>query len=125
MKEAYSQFLAMNGEMLRTCSRWQVKQVDGHQYLNDHTDLDYDREVLNLLCELNTKVQPICADLAAAVGRFIRYKSRFNRALEKLLVGNYEWFDTPRIESYHTVWFELHEDLLATLGIDRSSEFAQ
>ena len=23
------------------------------------------------------------------------------------------------IDSYHTVWFELHEDLLATLGIER------
>jgi hypothetical protein len=28
------------------------------------------------------------------------------------------------IASYHTVWFELHEDLLATLGIERSSEGA-
>jgi hypothetical protein len=26
------------------------------------------------------------------------------------------------IASYHTVWFELHEDLLCTLGIERSSE---
>jgi hypothetical protein len=26
------------------------------------------------------------------------------------------------IDSYHTVWFELHEDLLSTLGIERASE---
>jgi hypothetical protein len=26
------------------------------------------------------------------------------------------------IDSYHTVWFELHEDLLSTLGIERSKE---
>jgi hypothetical protein len=26
------------------------------------------------------------------------------------------------IDSYHTVWFELHEDLLATLGRQRSQE---
>jgi hypothetical protein len=26
------------------------------------------------------------------------------------------------IDSYHSVWFELHEDLLATLGIERGSE---
>jgi hypothetical protein len=26
------------------------------------------------------------------------------------------------IPSYHTIWFELHEDLLATLGIERGSE---
>ncbi len=28
------------------------------------------------------------------------------------------------IESYHTVWFELHENLLATLGIQRAREQA-
>ena len=33
-----------------------------------------------------------------------------------------EWFTKPVIDSYHTVWFELHEDLLATLGIERASE---
>ena len=27
-----------------------------------------------------------------------------------------------RSPSFHTVWFELHEDLLATLGLDRSDE---
>jgi hypothetical protein len=26
------------------------------------------------------------------------------------------------IASYHTVWFEMHEDLLSTLGIERGSE---
>jgi hypothetical protein len=26
------------------------------------------------------------------------------------------------VDSYHTVWFELHEDLLCTLGLERSSE---
>ena len=26
------------------------------------------------------------------------------------------------IDSYHTVWFELHEDLLATLGLERAAE---
>jgi hypothetical protein len=26
------------------------------------------------------------------------------------------------LPSYHAVWFELHEDLLTTLGLDRSDE---
>jgi hypothetical protein len=25
------------------------------------------------------------------------------------------------MDSYHTVWFELHEDLLATLGLERGA----
>ena len=28
----------------------------------------------------------------------------------------------PRADSCHTVWMELHEDLLATLGVDRGTE---
>jgi hypothetical protein len=35
--------------------------------------------------------------------------------------GDAAYFAAPMIASYHTVWFELHEDLLATLGIARSS----
>ena len=30
-----------------------------------------------------------------------------------------EGFDEPRIDSVHAVWMQLHEDLIATLGIDR------
>jgi hypothetical protein len=26
------------------------------------------------------------------------------------------------IDSYHTIWFELHDDLLATLGLERADE---
>jgi hypothetical protein len=38
--------------------------------------------------------------------------------------GDLDWFTRPMIESYHTVWFELHENLLATLGIQRAMEQA-
>ena len=36
--------------------------------------------------------------------------------------GDTDWFTKPLIDSYHTVWFELHEDLLATLAIERARE---
>jgi len=36
--------------------------------------------------------------------------------------GDGEWFTKPTVDSYHTVWFELHENLLATLGIERGAE---
>ena len=46
-------------------------------------------------------------------------------ALRRVRAGEHDWFTKPVIESYHTVWFELHEDLLASLGLDRSSEAAR
>jgi pyruvate,orthophosphate dikinase len=36
--------------------------------------------------------------------------------------GSHEWIARPTIDSYHTVWFELHEHLLATLGRTRTDE---
>src|SRR5918994_378376 len=33
--------------------------------------------------------------------------------------GEHDWFTSPRIDSYHTVWMELHEELLVALGRER------
>ena len=123
VQRSYDQFLTLNGTMLAVCTRWQVKDQDAQQ-LNDHTDPAYDASVLAELAELDAGVQPICAELAGAIDRFAVYGPRFDLALEKLRAGELEWFTKPVMESYHTVWFELHEDLLATLGIDRASEKA-
>ena len=50
------------------------------------------------------------------------YGSRLSSALAKVQGGDGDWFTKPTIDSYHTVWFELHENLLATLGIERGRE---
>ena len=123
VRQCYEQFLALNGQMLAVCTRWQVKDQDTKE-LNDHTDADYDAAVMAELAELDAGVQPICADLTSALPRFGVYRPRFDIALEKLRAGELEWFTKPIMESYHTVWFELHEDLLATLGINRADEKA-
>jgi hypothetical protein len=120
---AYERFLALNSAMLATCTRWQVKDAEG-QVLNDHTDPEYDAAVMADLKALDDGVQPIIAELAGLLNRFAIYSPRFHHALAQLGAGELEWFTRPVMESYHTVWFELHEDLLATLGIDRASEQA-
>jgi hypothetical protein len=116
---AYRRFLDLNGDMLRLCTDWQVKP---DETLNDHADDDYDQEVIGRLVALNDHLRSIMVDLRGALSRFEAYPPRFRDALEKLLAGELDYFTKPIIPSYHTVWFELHEDLLATLGIDRASE---
>ena len=37
------------------------------------------------------------------------------------MAGNHAYL-ADGLESYHTVWFQLHEDLLTTLGISREEE---
>ena len=118
----YRRFLEHNQPFLGLCTDWQVRMIDGEQVPNDHGDADYDTMIIGRLVEADANMQPICADLAALFDRFSHYGPNFADALAKVQAGEIEWFTKPMIESYHTVWFELHEDLLSSLGIDRAKE---
>jgi hypothetical protein len=120
--DAYRRFLARNADMLACCTQWQLRTVDGVDTPNDHSDPAHDAEAVRRLGAIDDAVQPICADLAAALDRFGGYGDRLRAARHKVEAGDTDWFTKPLIDSYHTVWFELHEDLLTTLGIERSKE---
>lgn len=121
---AYRRFLLLNQALLQVCTDWQLRPVPGvdEPVMNDHSDAGYDAEVVSALRTLDAEVQPICADLAAILDRFGGYAARLRQALDKIDAGDPDWFTKPTIDSYHTVWFELHENLLATLGIERGKE---
>jgi hypothetical protein len=123
VEDSYERFLALNPKLLQVCTDWQVvaagRAAPTH---NDHLDAGYDLAVLARLRTLDDRAQPICADLATALDRFAGYGPRLRAALERTIAGDPQWLDRPVIDSYHTVWFELHEDLLATLGRERSQE---
>jgi len=121
---AYGRFLTINPSLLSVCTDWQLRTVGGEQVVNDHADADHDERVVAELAELDAAAQPIVAELAATLERFGAYGPRLASALAAVRAGDGDWFTKPTIDSYHTVWFELHENLLATLGIERSAELA-
>jgi hypothetical protein len=116
--DAYRRFLDLNGDLLEACTRWQMRGSDR----NDHTDVGYDAEVVAQLRAIHDKVQPILDDLVGGLERFAAYGPRFTTAIEAVEAGDTDRFTKPLIDSYHTIWFELHEDLLTSLGIERSQE---
>jgi hypothetical protein len=61
-------------------------------------------------------------ELAVELERMRSYGPRLAAALERVERGEREWVARPLIDSYHSVWHELHEDLLLTLDVDRSAE---
>ena len=122
VEEAYREFLGVNGDMLATCTDWQLRSSDGGQVVNDHTDQAWDAAVLDRLADIDARIRPTLERLGAALDRYRRYPPRLAAALARVQAGEREWFTRPVIDSYHTVWFELHEDLLCTLGIERASE---
>ncbi len=117
-KAAYDRFLPLNTELLKVCTAWQLLP-DGS--LNDHSDRAYDLSVLERLDRLHERVTPWLARLSDAVPRFSGYVRRLEAALDKV-ADDGRWLASPRCDSYHTVWMQMHEDLLAVIGASREDE---
>ncbi|MFJ6695291.1 transcriptional regulator [Streptomyces sp. NPDC091272] len=115
---ALDRFLVLNPELLDLCSAWQLRAVDGVMTMNDHSDPAYDARVLSRIADLHERAEPVCAELSALLLRFRRYRERLAQALARAEAGELEYV-ADSVFSYHSVWFQLHEDLLATLGIPR------
>lgn len=119
--ENYVDFLDLNPKLLAVCHAWQVREVGGVHLANDHRDIDYDFDVIDRLANVHGAVQPILDSLSDQLSRFSTYRVRLRNAMKSVDAGDHGYF-TDGLESYHTVWFQLHEDLLSTLGIERWSE---
>lgn len=122
VRAQYARFLGLNGGLLEVCTAWQLREGEGGPVMNDHTDEAYDAGVVEQLVELHSRVRPICEELGELLARYGRYGPRLSAAVDHVRAGDTDWFTKPMIPSYHTIWFELHEDLLATLGIERGAE---
>jgi DNA-binding MarR family transcriptional regulator len=116
----YDQFRHVNAEFKALVADWQLK--DGAP--NDHQDTQYDSDVLLRLDEVHAKVIPIITSLASQLPRLALYGDKLNNSYEKVRAGNTTWLTRPIVDSYHTVWFELHEELIIAAGLTRDGEAA-
>jgi hypothetical protein len=120
VRDAYGRFLPLNGVVLRACTDWQLRPAPGNRLVpNDHADRAWDDDVVRVLHGVKRDLAPLIHRLAGALGRFHGYDTRFGAALVRAQSGHAAWVDGSDVDSCHRVWFELHEDLVATLGIDR------
>ena len=102
------------------CNDWQVRPGG---VPNDHRDPTYDWAIVDRVDTIDDRVGPIVSTLSRALVRFGDYRpASARRACAASTTASTEWLTSPRIDSYHTVWMQLHEDLLLALGRDRSSE---
>jgi hypothetical protein len=118
IRAAYERFLAMNADFKVLCTDWQVR--DGEIY--DHADAAYNAGIVARLRAMHEGLVELLRDLTGRVDRYAPYEPRFTAAVERFEAGELDLLTKPLIDSYHTIWFELHEDLLTGLGIDRSQE---
>ncbi|OBG99038.1 hypothetical protein A5697_14705 [Mycobacterium sp. E3251] len=115
---AYDDFRPVNADFKSLVTDWQLKGgPDGTP--NAHDDAEYDAAVLARLDDLHARVLPIIESVAAQLPRLNAYPAKLVAALGKVRAGETAWLTRPLIDSYHTVWFELHEELISAVGLTR------
>ncbi len=121
--EAHAAFLPLNRRFGTACTKWQIRPVAWDRMaFNDHTDWGWDESVLRSLSSLGAALDRVCAPLARALPRFDGHVDRYRLALDRVDRGERAWVDAPDRASCHIVWIQVHEDLLATLGIERGTD---
>lgn len=118
MATVYDDFRTVNADFKAMVTDWQVKGPEGKP--NAHDDAAYDAAVLARLDDVHARVVPIIEAAGAQLARLNVYSAKLLAALEKIKGGETAWLARPLIDSYHTVWFELHEELIGAIGLTRA-----
>lgn len=115
-------FLPINRRLRDVCSAWQTR-ADGVP--NDHSDLAYDDTVRERLDEVHSAIGPVLRRFSAVAPRLSGYRARLQQALDKFDDGESSWLASPLMDSYHTVWMQLHQELILMLGLTRAEDEAR
>jgi hypothetical protein len=116
-------FVPLNRRFGTACTSWQIRPTRADPMaFNDHTDWRWDERILRTLNSLDRALAQLCGRLTACMRRFDGYADRYSAAIAKVDAGHRRWVDAPELDSCHTVWIQLHEDLLATLGLPRGTD---
>lgn len=107
-------FETLNPQLVRVATAWQLRDPSN--------DADGAAEVLGELTDLALELHELMAELVERLPRFGRYPRQFASALAMARAGDLSWIAGVGRLSCHTVWAELHQDLLSTLGRDRSGD---
>jgi pyruvate,orthophosphate dikinase len=114
----YEDFCVLNAELRQIMTAWQLKG-DGRP--NDHRDTDYDAGVLRRLADLHDRAGPLLQRLVQLSPRLATYAVRLDRAAARVAASERGYVARIIADSYHTVWYELHEDLISLAGLTREA----
>lgn len=117
-RRAYDQFLLLDRDVKELTTAWQMGAANARP--DGYTPEEW--KIIDRLTAVDEKAGPILLKLGRAVPRFAPYRARLSRALSQLEEGDRRWLSGLTCDSYHTVWWQLHEDLLTALAIDRSDD---
>lgn len=113
VEAVYQDFLPVNAHVSATCTAWQLQHGDADEASGPGlgTTVDALLTAAATLGEFEVR-------LINYLPRFAGYHTRFAEAAARS-TAEPAWITGIDRDSCHRVWFELHEDLIATLGLTR------
>jgi DNA-binding MarR family transcriptional regulator len=112
-------FDAANVALKDLLHRWQMRMVGTALVVNDHTDAGYDGRILGELGRLLTQAKPWLDPLSMLRPRYALYRERLSRAADRAGRGELDFVSGLSVDSVHSIWWQLHSDLLFVLGRER------
>ena len=109
----------VNKQVLALTTDWQTKQVDGERVPNDHGDADYDSAIIDKLARTHERTAKVLGPLIDADPLVDRFLDRIGAALTRAEGGETDYVSGVRVDSVHTVWFQMHEHILRLTGRER------
>jgi len=117
--ETLDRFETVNKQLLTVMSDWQTVSVGDSRVPNDHSDTSYDAEVIGRVGDIVDRVERVLVPFSEAEPRIGRSCERLGSAVDRALAGETDYVSGITVASVHTVWFQLHEDLLRLMGRER------
>lgn len=112
-------FDALNRRVKAAITDWQVVRVGPALVPNDHTDARRDAAVIDRLAGAASAAAQLLRPLSRARRRIEVLLARLDAAISRVLSGGGEWVCGLGVDSVHSVWWNLHAELLAILGRER------
>ena len=78
--------------------------------------------IKDLRRDIHQQIEPIIKDVTGIAPYLAHYMHRLEQALVALESGDEAYMAHPMKDSYHSVWFELHEDFIVHAGRNRKDE---
>lgn len=108
----YQDFLPLNEIVSQACTSWQLAELG-----IGPAGVDV-KIIIDTLVSASEQLKDLEDQLLVNLPRFVGYHSRFDAAVIKSR-SEPAWITATDRDSCHLVWFQLHEDLIATLGLTR------
>jgi len=116
--KGWEDFEEVNRRFKALVGRWQMKDANGVKTVNNHSDKEYDSGILGELAKIHEDNKNVINKFTEIIPTYRRYVDRFEAALKRLNSGDTKYMAIAR-DSYHGVWYELHESILKLSGKER------